>query len=179
MMNIIPFMMKMILVETCFMLRSQWSAAQLMRPVPLGGVSGGLHEDWTDLKRFSRNLKNLSLVDHKRRQRDNILNLAIPAGGLKKRRRGMTLSFRCSTTSIVFHVWPRDTHSRHPFFSVWRALFDPCIFWGGWLRNPAESMFHLFFTNLQAGIRRGSYKGVLPFAWNGQAAYLVRDWPLS
>ena len=31
----------------------------------------------------------------------------------------------------------------------------------------------------KAGIRRGSYKGVLPFAWNGQAAYLVRDWPLS
>ena len=73
------------------MLRSQWSAAQLVRPVPLGGVSGGLHEDWTDLMKCSRNLKNLSLVDHKRRQRDNILNLAIPAGGLKKRRRGMTV----------------------------------------------------------------------------------------
>ena len=88
--------------------------------------------------KFSRNLKNLSLVDHKRRQRDNMLNLAIPAGGLKKRRRGMTLSFRCSTTCIVFHVWPRDTHSRHPFFSVWWALFDPCIFLGGLVEEPGR-----------------------------------------
>lgn len=31
----------------------------------------------------------------------------------------------------------------------------------------------------KAGVRRGSYRGVLPFAWNGQATYLVRDWPLN
>ncbi|CAK9073014.1 unnamed protein product [Durusdinium trenchii] len=30
----------------------------------------------------------------------------------------------------------------------------------------------------KAGIRRGSYKGVLPFTWHQQPAYLVRDWPM-
>ena len=128
-----------------------------MRPVPLGGVSEGLHEDWTDLMKCSRNLKNLSLVDHKRRQRDNILNLALPAGGLKKRRRGMTLSFRCSTTCIVFHVWPRDTHSRHPF-----GHCSTLAFFGGWLRNPAESMFHLFLPTCRQAFDEAATKACCP-----------------
>ena len=29
------------------------------------------------------------------------------------------------------------------------------------------------------GIRRGSYRGVLPLTWRSRRVYLVRDWPLQ
>ena len=113
--------------------------------------------------------------------------------------------FSCSHRSDLrpsrshVHLWMLHTLSPHvsfftyghviltvdtTFFCV-AGLVQPLHVWGGWLKNPTEStvccgwIFHVFFTNLQAGIRRGSYKGVVPFAWNGQAAYLVRNWPLN
>eukprot|EP00928_Gymnodinium_smaydae_P064443 TRINITY_DN47771_c0_g1_i1.p1 TRINITY_DN47771_c0_g1~~TRINITY_DN47771_c0_g1_i1.p1 ORF type:complete len:638 (-),score=60.79 TRINITY_DN47771_c0_g1_i1:339-2252(-) len=31
----------------------------------------------------------------------------------------------------------------------------------------------------KAGIRRGTYRGVLPFTWRGRRVFLVRDWPFA
>lgn len=75
------------------------------------------HADWTDLMNIWRILKTFessgvrdwSGRKHKRWQRDDILNPAIPLGSLEKRRQGRTLSFRCTTTKTTVAATARTT----------------------------------------------------------------------
>ena len=67
-----------------------------------------------------RIVRHKSGRNHKRWHRDDILNPAIPLGSLKKRRRGMTLLFRC-TKHILYTLYTQYhtcTYKLEPSFGM-------------------------------------------------------------